>query len=171
MLQKKINIDWKEKLSENPIKVDDIILSEIIRNEDTSRFRIEKEYQNELLKYIDDIVYKLGFEKIHKIKQNFDIGYKKKRVKFDILITHIDGTMTIIECKYSKDKSPSERLINQARGIGQVLLYGKIFESIIGVKPRLFLSDEKIEELVLNMLKEQKIGFISLKDNRIFTMY
>ena len=162
-------IDWDSILSYNKRIVDDEMFIALVEEQDPMRFNNELEYQNELLNYIHDICFKLELPDIKEIYKNYDFSSYGRRAKFDILIQHKDDTITIIECKYSKDVSPGERLINQVKGMGQLILYGEMFKLNKGVSARLYLSDEKPEELTLMLLRKQNIGFISIKNNRILT--
>lgn len=87
-----------------------------------------------------------------------------------MLVWHEDLTTSIIETKYSFNNSPGERVMKQAQGIGQLMLYGEMFREINDVTPRLFLSDEKIESLTIKLMCNLNIGFIGLKKDRIFVI-
>jgi hypothetical protein len=171
MARPKSNIDWNKVLTNDKQIVNKSIYSALVDESEPMIFNNEGEYQIELLKYLNDICLKLEFAFPKKVHTNVDYQIAGRRVKFDILIEHVDETITIIECKYSKDVSPGERLIKQVKGIGQIMLYGEMFFSGNGIRPRLFISDEKPEELTLVLLRKQHIGFIAVKNNRIFTMY
>lgn len=171
MPRPKAKIDW-EQAGNDPKEVyigDEIYLS-LIQDKTPMSLNNEKEFQFELVKYLDDIFEKLQITAPAKIEINKDVNAGGKRVKYDIYITHEDNTRSIIECKYDKDVSPGMRLINQVKGIGQMMLYNEIHKDCLKTGARMFLADEKPEQYSLRLLSDLNMGFISLKNGRIFTV-
>jgi hypothetical protein len=75
----------------------------------------------------------------------------QKRLSFnvravaDLFIQDKDGSIHLFEIKKSNTKYPWTTAYNQCAGIGQLLLYGSIVDVIYGIKPKLYLIDDKIE--------------------------
>lgn len=170
MARTKIEIDWDKDITENPcvLSPGDNYYKGVMYENEPMLFAGEKEYQAHLVTYLADVFQKAGISPIHRLLTNHEISAQQRRIKCDIYIIHEDRTVTIIECKYSKDNSPGERLINQVKGMGQVLLYKEIHLIASGITPRIFLADEKPEDVMIRILKKQNIGFIAVKDNRLF---
>lgn len=66
------------------------------------------------------------------------------QIKPDIIVRHIDGSMTVFEVKKASEKHPATATVNQMNAVGQLLLYGNVLEAIICSPVRLALIDNKI---------------------------
>lgn len=95
------------------------------------------------------------------------------QIKPDIMVRHIDGTMTVFEVKKANEKYPSTAPVNQMQAIGQLLLYQNVLQAKINAPVRLALIDNKIYyrtycAFVGNSLP---ITLIEFQNDRIFVPY
>ena len=133
----------------------------------------EKEFEDHIYENIDDICDGLGLPAIFAKDRQMLVNCIDFQIKPDILVRHIDGTMTVFEVKKANEKNPSTAPSNQMQAIGQLLLYRNVLETRIDAPVRLALIDNKIyyRTLCAFMGNNLPITLIELQNDRIFVPY
>ena len=133
----------------------------------------EKDLEDNIVKNIKEICTGLYLPEIKEIGRQKMIDAGGFYIKPDIMIRHIDGTMTIFEVKKDNSKYPSTGTTNQMNAVGQLLLYKNVIESIIDGLVRVALIDNKIHyrtycAFIGNRLP---ITLIDFQKDRVFVPY
>lgn len=133
----------------------------------------EKEFEDNIAENIEEICQGLRLPPIKTIGRQKMINIDNFYIKPDIMIRHIDGTMTVFEVKKINEKYPSTGTSNQMGGIGQLLLYKTVLETIIDAPVRAGLIDNKIYyRTYCAFLKHRlPIALIDFQKDRIFVPY
>ena len=95
------------------------------------------------------------------------------QIKPDIMVRHIDGTMTVFEVKKANEKYPSTGTFNQMQAIGQLILYRNVLQEVINAPVRVALIDNKIyyRTFCAFIGDDLPITLIELQNDRIFVPY
>lgn len=104
----------------------------------------EKILEDNVFENIDLICQKLSLPEIYAVDRQRRVDAGGFSVKPDIIVRHIDGSFTIFEVKKANSKYPGTGPSNQMNAVGQLLLYGNVFESVFHENIRLALIDNKI---------------------------
>lgn len=147
---------------------------EILKEPIISEFKgNEKEFQENVVEHLEEICKFLDLPDIKYIHEQKQIRMSGFQVIIDIVVRHIDNTVTIIEVKKANNKHPSTGTFNQMQGVGQLLLYQNMFELKSGAKARLVLIDNKIYERTMFafMGNSLPITLIELQKDRVFIPY
>lgn len=133
----------------------------------------EKVLEDNVYENIDLICEGLGLPPIVTIGRQKLINAGGFYIKPDLMVRHIDGTMTVFEVKKRNDKHPCTATSNQMEAIGQLLLYGNVLETIIENKVRLALIDNKIYYRTYCAFCGYKlpITLIDFQKDRVFVPY
>ena len=133
----------------------------------------EKEFEDYIFENIEEICEGLGLPEITIKDRQRMIHCGDFQIKPDILVRHIDGTMTVFEVKKANEKYPCVAPTNQMQAIGQLLLYRNVIETIIDAPVRLALIDNKIyyRTLCAFVGNNLPITLIELQNDRIFVPY
>lgn len=133
----------------------------------------EKDFEDYIYENIDEICGGLGLPAIIAKDRQRMIHCSNFQIKPDIMIRHIDGTMTVFEVKKANEKHPSTGTVNQMQAIGQLLLYRNVLETIIDAPVRLALIDNKIyyRTFCAFIGNNLPITLIELQNDRIFVPY
>jgi RecB family endonuclease NucS len=103
----------------------------------------EKDLEDYILDNIDLISEKCGWGKVANVDRQRTIRFGKSRIIIDLLVVHEDNTSTIIEVK--KSSGNRNDIIG---GIGQVLFYSTMLETLIHVNSRLVIISSEFSLLV-----------------------
>lgn len=133
----------------------------------------EKRFEENIVENIDLICTGLGLPEIAEIGEQKMIKVDNFYIRPDIMIRHVDGSITIFEVKKGNEKYPATGPANQMTAVGQLLLYGNVLSAKIGGKVRLALIDNKIYyrtycAFVGNRLP---ITLIDFQKDRVFVPY
>ena len=133
----------------------------------------EKDFEDYIFSNIDEICEGLGLPVIIAKDRQIMIHCDNFQIKPDILIRHIDGTMTVFEVKKVNEKYPSTSTVNQMQAVGQLLLYQNVLEARICAPVRLALIDNKIHYRTLCAFAGNNlpITLVELQNDRIFVPY
>lgn len=133
----------------------------------------EKDFEENILDNIDQICKCLGLPQIRVVGTQKMINADGFFIKPDIMVRHIDGTMTIFEVKKVNEKNPATGTSNQLNAVGQLLLYKNVLESIIGETVRVALIDNKIFYRTYYAFLNHKlpITLLELQKDRLFVPY
>lgn len=133
----------------------------------------EKEFEDNTTENIEAICNGLLLPPIKAIGRQKMISIDNFYIKPDIMVRHIDGTMTVFEVKKINSKYPSTGTTNQMGGIGQLLLYKTVLESIIKAPVRIALIDNEIFYRTYCAFLQCKlpIALIEFQRDRIFIPY
>lgn len=133
----------------------------------------EKDFEDHIYENIDEICAGLGLPAIMTTGRQCLIHRDGLQIKPDIIVRHIDGTMTVFEVKKANEKYPSTAPTNQMQAIGQLLLYGNVLEAMIDAPVRLALIDNKIyyRTFCAFIGNNLPITLIELQNDRIFVPY
>lgn len=133
----------------------------------------EKDFEDHIYENINEICAGLGLPAIMEKGRQMLIHRDGMQIKPDILVRHIDGTMTVFEVKKANEKYPSTAPTNQMQAIGQLLLYRNIIETMIDAPVRLALIDNKIyyRTFCAFLGNNLPITLIELQNDRIFVPY
>lgn len=104
----------------------------------------EKEFEDDIFENIEEICEGMHLPKVIAKGRQRMFSVDGFFIKPDIIVRHIDGTMTIFEVKKASLKYPSTGTVNQMNAVGQLLLYGNVMQSIIQSPVRLALIDNKL---------------------------
>ena len=168
--------EYKEtvKIYDNGIKltikdtIDELkkpMMYEIIGNESV--------LEDNVFENIDQICELLSLPKIVEVARQKMIKICDFQIKPDIMVRHVDETMTIFEVKRTNQKYPSTGTTNQLNAVGQLLLYKNIIEEIIKNKVRLALIDNKIFYRTYCAFVDNRlpITLIDFQKDRLFVPY
>lgn len=133
----------------------------------------EREFENNIVEHLEEICTFLSLPDIESIHRQKQIRAEGIQIIMDIVVRHTDETATIFEVKKASNKHPSHGPSNQLKGVGQLLLYQNLFESITGGKPRLVLIDNKIHERTLLAFANNNlpITLVDFQKDRVFIPY
>lgn len=133
----------------------------------------EKDFEDHIFENIDEICEGLGLPAIISKDRQRMIHCEGFQIKPDILVRHIDGTMTVFEVKKANEKHPCVAPTNQMQAIGQLLLYRNVIQAIIAAPVRLALIDNKIyyRTYCAFLGNNLPITLIELQNDRIFVPY
>lgn len=123
----------------------------------------EKKFKEFVVENINEIFENANIPKTKKIEIEKVIKLADIRCRIDLFIIHTDNTVSIMETKCTNNKFPSTASFEQCKAIGQILLYGYIFECYYGVKPRLFLIDTKIHFRTFSVINKYKLPIILME--------
>lgn len=104
----------------------------------------ERAFEDSIFDNIDEICAGMGLPPIVATDRQKMFSACGFQFKPDILVRHIDGTMTVFEVKKANEKYPATGTANQMNAVGQLLLYGNVLKEIINAPVRLVLIDNKI---------------------------
>lgn len=130
----------------------------------------EKKFESFIVENIKEIVLGLGLSPIKIIESQKLINIGDFHIKPDIILSHEDDSITIVEVKKTNNKHPATGTSNQIRGIGQCLLYKSIIAEMTNRYVRVILIDEKIYSRTLMVFSDNDlpISLIEVQDNRVF---
>ena len=133
----------------------------------------ESDFEQSISESIEEICALLGLPAIIATERQKLIAVSGFQIKPDIMVRHVDGTMTVFEVKKANEKYPSTGPSNQMGAIGQLLLYGNILSAIIESDVRLALIDNKIYYRTYCAFVGYKlpITLIEYQNDRIFVPY
>ena len=133
----------------------------------------EKEFEENIFINIDQICEALALPEIMAIERQKGIMLEQFQCIPDIVIRHIDGTITVFEVKKINQKNPWTGSANQMNAVGQLLLYGNVIESITHVPVRLVLIDNKILYRTYCAFAGHKlpITLVDFQQDRVFVPY
>ncbi|MFT8319336.1 MAG: hypothetical protein ABF649_00705 [Bacillus sp. (in: firmicutes)] len=133
----------------------------------------EKAFELYVKECLPEIFKNMKLPEIRSIKQQHQIKVDGIQIRLDLIVQHIDESMSVIEVKCPNKKHPATSTVEQMKAIGQVLLYKSIIKSVYGHEPRLFLVDNKIHYRTMLAFSEMKlpITLIELQRNRVFIPY
>ncbi|MCD8190419.1 MAG: hypothetical protein LUD78_09420 [Clostridiales bacterium] len=133
----------------------------------------EKRFEENIVENIDLICMGLGLPEIAKIGEQKMIKVDGFFIRPDIIVRHVDGSMTVFGVKKVNEKYPATGPANQMTAVGQLLLYGNVLSAKTDGKVRLALIDNKIYyrtycAFVGNRLP---ITLIDFQKDRVFVPY
>ena len=133
----------------------------------------EKAFEGYIFENIDEICAGLKLPPVIAKDRQRLIKCDDFQIKPDILVRHIDGTMTVFEVKKANEKYPSTAPFNQMQAIGQLLLYQNVLQAKILQPVRLALIDNKIYYRTYCAFVGNKlpITLLELQNDRIFVPY
>lgn len=133
----------------------------------------EKDFEENVLANIDLICDCLNLPDIKAVDGQKMISAGGFFIKPDIMVRHIDGTMTVFEVKKANEKHPSTGTSNQMNAVGQLLLYGNVLSEIIDNKVRLALIDNKIyyRTFCAFLNNHLPITLLDFQKDRLFVPY
>ena len=133
----------------------------------------EKDYEDHIVLNADLICDALGLPKIKIIEQQRQIRFDRNQIIMDIVIRHIDGSITILEVKKSNDKNPWTSTNAQVQALGQMLLYRNVVKIATGVTPRVALITDKLfyRTQAVFIDTELPLALIEFQRDRLFMPY
>ena len=133
----------------------------------------EKAFEDNIRENIDIICDCLGLPAIKHVGGQNMITYNGFNIKPDIMVRHIDDSMTVFEVKKANEKYPCTGTCNQMNAIGQLLLYQSVLKRIINAPVRVALIDNKIYYRTFWAFIDNKlpITLIELQKDRLFIPY
>lgn len=133
----------------------------------------EKDFEDYIYENIEEICDGLGLPAILAKDRQRMIRCDNFQIKPDVIVRHIDGTMTVFELKKANEKYPATGTFNQMQAIGQLLLYRNVLENVIDAPVRLALIDNKIyyRTFCAFVGNDLPITLIELQNDRIFVPY
>ena len=149
-------------------------IEELRRPQDFEFIGNESQFEENIFEHIEDICAGLNLPRVIVKQRQVMIPVEKQfTIKPDIVVRHEDYSCTIFEVKKASDKYPSTGTSNQMNAVGQLLLYGNVFEAIIKTKPRLALIDNKIyyRTMCAFMGNKLPITLIDFQKDRVFVPY
>lgn len=152
----------------------DKTIEELRRSPDFEFVGNESQFEDNIFEHIEDICVGLHLPRVIVKQRQVMIPIEKQfTIRPDIVVRHEDYSCTIFEVKKANDKYPSTGTSNQMNAVGQLLLYGNVFEAIIKTKPRLALIDNKIyyRTMCAFMGNKLPITLIDFQKDRVFVPY
>lgn len=149
-------------------------LLELLREPIISQFiGNESQFESNIIEHLEEICGFLdlpGIKAVHRQRQIRANGFQ---IIIDIIVRHIDDTVTIFEVKKVNSKNPTTGTYAQVQGIGQLLLYQNMYKAKTNVNPRLVLIDNKIYERTLFAFSghELPITLVEFQKDRVFIPY
>ena len=133
----------------------------------------EKEYERHILEHLDDLITCLELPKIKVVESQRRIAFDDFSIRPDIIVRHIDGTLSVFEIKCTNHKHPSTAATHQTNAIGQALLYKTSLEAYTNKKVRVYIIDQKIHYRTYITVKTYSIPItlIEFQKDRIFMPY
>lgn len=133
----------------------------------------EKAFEDHIFGNIEEVCAGLGLPAIIAKDRQRMIHCDNFQIKPDIMVRHIDGTMTVFEVKKANEKHPATAPANQMQAIGQLLLYQNVIQAKIEAPVRLALIDNKIyyRTYCAFIGNNLPITLIELQNDRIFVPY
>lgn len=133
----------------------------------------EKEFEEHVLMHIDLIVECLKLPKINNIRRQKMINADGMYIKPDIIIDHVDDSITVFEVKKINEKNPCTGTVNQMNAVGQLILYKNVIKSIEEKEVRVALIDNKIYRRTFYAFMENDlpITLIEFQKDRLFVPY
>ena len=129
----------------------------------------EKDFEGYIINNLSEIFNHVKIPAIKSIARQKAIQLQEVHPRNDIVVEHIDNTVSIIEVKSVNSRYPLQGRIEQAKAIGQLLYYESCFEVKHKVKPRLFLFDTKIYRNTYLVVLEHKlpISLVEIQNDRV----
>jgi hypothetical protein len=116
---------------------------------DHSEFATESELQSFVVSHANNI-FGVNFDKIV-TEITFPLNQPRKRSKFRLDVLAINGgDHYLIECKVPASNS----IVQIISGVAQLQLYGIVYESAHGIKPKLILVCSKINEYLSTYMQK-----------------
>jgi len=133
----------------------------------------ERDFEDSICENIDEICAGMGLPPIVSVGRQKMISLDGFQIKPDILVRHIDGTLTVFEVKKANEKYPSTGTANQMNAVGQLLLYGNVLQAVINAPVRLVLIDNKIYFRTFCAFAGNNlpITLVEFQNDRIFIPY
>jgi hypothetical protein len=133
----------------------------------------EKQYEEYIKESIPEICHNLGLPEVIQVasQQTFDTG--TFIIRPDLIAFHSDGSLSVFEVKCNNGKYPSSGVGEQARAIGQLLLYKNVLEEIRGDTIRVFLVDQKIYKRTVCVFAQIRlpVTLVEVQNDRVFIPY
>ncbi|KAK9680601.1 hypothetical protein QE152_g38898 [Popillia japonica] len=133
----------------------------------------EKNLESNIIDNIDLVCECLKLPKIEIVDSQRMIDANGFYIKPDILVRHIDETMTVFEVKKASEKHPATGPTNQMAAVGQLLLYKNVLEEKINCNVRVALIDNKIYYRTFCAFINNRlpITLIDFQKDRLFVPY
>lgn len=133
----------------------------------------ESRFEKSIIENIEEICEGLYLPPVQSIGRQRLIKTSGFQIKPDILVRHMDESLTVFEVKKANDKYPATGPSNQMGAVGQLLLYGNVLEAVIQSPIRLALIDNKIyyRTYCAFLGYNLPITLIEYQNDRIFVPY
>jgi hypothetical protein len=113
----------------------------------------EREFEDYVLENLERIALKSGWATIRRVERQFRIPIAGSRyARVDIMVWHVDGTGTVIECKV-----PTTASTYELYSIGQLMLYASVIKTQMGQYPRLVMCAPSISPMYYRIVKEFQV--------------
>lgn len=109
-------------------------LEEILNSFSSKEFNNEQEFEEYCVEFLPRLFSHIGWEASEIMTQK-SYSTNFGRIKPDILIKHKNGAISVVECKYSKQRN------DQLNAIGQLLVYRSALERLFNVTPHIIIAD------------------------------
>ena len=135
--------------------------------------RKECDFEKCIVDDIAEIVKNLGLPDIQVVERQKTVTLSDIQIRMDIIVRHVDDTITIFEVKKVNSKNPQSSPYWQMGAIGQLLLYKSVVKAFTGCEVRLVLVDNKIFYRTRCAFLEEKlpITLVEIQKDRMFVPY
>lgn len=113
----------------------------------------ESDLQNHLFLNIDDVCRHCGLGVPIKVEKEVSKIVSGNKVRFDLLTTHGDGSITIFECK-----AKNQSIVYQSSALGQLLAYKSLINDEIRPKVNLVFVTDVLNMGILSVINENNLG-------------
>lgn len=163
----------QELRAEDVHKYMDFVLSELQKPIRFEFIGSEKDFEEIIVENMGDLCRGLGLPGIRYISTQKRLNAGGFSIKPDIIVRHVDSSVTIFEVKKASSKYPGLAPTNQMKAVGQLLLYGNVISSFTKVPVRLALIDNKIYYRTYCAFVGNKlpITLIDVQLDRVFVPY
>ena len=133
----------------------------------------ETDFEENIFENLSEIIKNLGLPDIQTAERQKTIALSDIQIRMDIVVRHVDDTITIFEVKKVNSKNPQSGPYLQMGAIGQLLLYKTVVKAFTGCEVRLVLIDNKIfyRTRCAFLEEELPITLIEIQGNRMFVPY
>ncbi len=133
----------------------------------------EKDFEGMIYDNLRDICKELGLPEILVAERQKIVKLDDIQIRMDIIVRHVDDTITIFEVKKVNSKNPQCAGYAQVNAIGQLLLYKYVVGVSTGCDVRLVLVDNKIYFRTRCVFAEEKlpITLMEIQRDRVFIPY
>ena len=133
----------------------------------------ETDFEENIFENLSEIIKNLGLPDIQTAERQKTIALSDIQIRMDIVVRHVDDTITIFEVKKVNSKNPQSGPYLQMGAIGQLLLYKTVVKAFTGCEVRLVLIDNKIFYRTRCAFREEElpITLIEIQGNRMFVPY
>lgn len=133
----------------------------------------ETDFEENIFENLSEIVKNLGLPDVQTAERQKTIALSDIQIRMDIVVRHVDDTITIFEVKKVNSKNPQSGPYLQMGAIGQLLLYKTVVKAFTGCEVRLILIDNKIFYRTRCAFFEEElpITLVEIQGDRMFVPY